>query len=458
MTYFVFENLPHQAGDLVAERYRLISVLGQGGFGVTYTAEDIDTHQQFAIKQMSLKGMTNWKQLELFEREAQVLSQLEHPAIPNYIDYFQTDTEGDRYYYIVQELASGKSLAELVGQGWQATQVEVKQIALQVLEVLKYLHALTPPIIHRDIKPQNIIRNDDGQIYLVDFGAVQNIYHSTMMGSTVVGTYGYMAPEHFQGKAIPATDLYSLGATLLFLLTHCSPADLPRKRLKIDFGSVVKLDPAFADWLDLMLEPVVEDRFCSAQDAISVLLQPTVSRSLAGDVAQTIQQPPGSKINLYKTKTSVTIHIPPVGLPWKSVQQKCLKLWFDLLMLIILLMLLEHIMPPLVLGGVSIICGMIWVGMMASVLFDIVGHTHLKIDPKHFRLLWRLKFPGLKYVRGGRTADLIRVKCITTSRSKAKYCALITKGNQYNFGMQLSSSEKNWLVKEIGDFLISQQN
>lgn len=162
----MFDQTHRRAGDLIAERYGLLSVLGQGGSGITYAAEDIYTNQQFALKELSLRGMQDWKQLELFEREAKVLSQLDHPAIPNYIDYFQTDTAENRWFYIVQELAPGQSLADLVQEGWQATQAEVRQLALQVLDILQYLHGLTPPIIHRDIKPQNIIRNDDGQIYL----------------------------------------------------------------------------------------------------------------------------------------------------------------------------------------------------------------------------------------------------------------------------------------------------
>ena len=100
---------------------------------------------------------------------------------------------------------------------------EVENIAQQILEILKYLHSLDPPVIHQDIKPRNIIRDDNGKIYLVDFGAVQNIYHNTSMrAKTVFVTYGYMPSEQYRGKAIPATDLYSLGATLLHLLNVSS--------------------------------------------------------------------------------------------------------------------------------------------------------------------------------------------------------------------------------------------
>ncbi|MBD2568541.1 ankyrin repeat domain-containing protein [Anabaena lutea] len=273
-------ELLHESGYIIAERYRIIETLGQGGIGTTYQAEDLQNSQRVALKALSLKGMSDWKMTELFEREARVLSVLNHPGIPKYIDYFQVDTESDHGFYIAQQLAPGKSLAVLVEAGWHANEAEVRYIAIQILEILVYLHKQTPPVIHRDIKPQNIIRDDKGQVFLVDFGAVQDTYQSTFArSSTVVGTFGYMAPEQFRGQAVPTTDLYGLGATLLFLLTHRSPADLPQDRLKIDFRSRVQISGDFADFLEKLLEPDVEDRFVSAKEALDVLRG---KRNLAG--------------------------------------------------------------------------------------------------------------------------------------------------------------------------------
>ncbi len=265
-------ELLHEAEEIIAQRYRIVDTLGQGGSGTTYLVEDLQSSQQVALKALSLCRMSDWKMMELFEREARVLAQLNHPAIPRYLEYFHVDTPQDRSFYIAQQLAPGQSLALLVQKGWRASEEEVRRIAIQILDILVYLHELTPPVIHRDIKPSNIIRHPDGQVFLVDFGAVQDTYYSTFMrGSTVVGTYGYMAPEQFRGQAVPATDLYGLGATLLFLLTHRSPADLPTDRLKIDFRSRVHISDEFADWLEKMLEPDVEDRFGSAKEALAVL-------------------------------------------------------------------------------------------------------------------------------------------------------------------------------------------
>ena len=261
-----------QNGTVIQGRYCILGVLGHGGSGITYEAEETSTGHRVALKELSLRGLSDWKKLSLFEREAQVLAELDHPAIPKYVEYFQIDTADDRFFYIAQELVEGTSLAHLVAAGKRFSEDEVQCIAWAILQVLQYLHELNPPVIHRDIKPQNIIRREDGYIFLVDFGAVQTVYrHTVAFGSTIVGTYGYMAPEQFQGQAFPATDLYGLGTTLLNLLTHKQPADFPQKRLKYNFRPYIRVSEAFADWLDKVLEPLVEDRCDSAETALSAL-------------------------------------------------------------------------------------------------------------------------------------------------------------------------------------------
>ncbi len=255
--------------------YQIVGILGEGGSGTTYRALVVGADKFVALKQLSLAQMDDWKAIELFEREAQTLSQLKHPAIPNYIDYFTIDTQRDRHFYIVQELAPGKTLSDWSESGWRCTEAEVKDIASQILSILSYLHNLTPPVIHRDLKPSNILRTESGQISLVDFGAVRQAYHDTFMrGSTVVGTFGYMAPEQFRSQAVPATDLYGLGATILALLTNRSPAELTQSNLKLSFRNKIQVSPTFADWLETMLEPDSADRFDSATVALAALKNP----------------------------------------------------------------------------------------------------------------------------------------------------------------------------------------
>jgi hypothetical protein len=265
-------EIANSSGKIIADRYQLVELLGEGGSGSTYSAIQIEDGATVAIKILSLRHLNDWKQLELFDREAKVLSQLNHPQIPKYLEYFHIDTPDNRAFYIVQQLAPGKSLTAWVQSGWRGTEAEVRDIASQLLEILQYLHQQTPPLIHRDLKPHNIIRNDDGRVFLVDFGAVQDVYNNTLLkGSTVAGTYGYMAPEQFRGLAVPASDLYGLGATILYLLTHRSPADLPQERLKLSFRDRVNVSASFADWLETMLEPDTSERFPSADAALDAL-------------------------------------------------------------------------------------------------------------------------------------------------------------------------------------------
>ncbi|MEM6425365.1 MAG: protein kinase, partial [Cyanobacteria bacterium P01_D01_bin.128] len=134
------------SGSLIQDRYRIVKMLGQGGSGTTYQAQDCLTGYYVALKELSLKGLKDWKQLELFEREAQVLAGLDHPAIPNYVDYFQVDFDNDRCFYIVQALAAGHSLANLVAEGVHFSEADARYIASEILQILDYLHSLNPPI------------------------------------------------------------------------------------------------------------------------------------------------------------------------------------------------------------------------------------------------------------------------------------------------------------------------
>ena len=294
----------HQLGDIIAEKYKIIKLLGQGGTGTTYEAENINDSQRVAIKVTSLRQSKDWKILELFEREAKILAGLNHPAIPKYVDYFHIDTAEDRHFYLVRELIAGKSLYEEVEETGKLTEAEVKEIVVRVLDIINYLHQQEPPIIHRDIKPQNLIRSTDNKLFLVDFGSVQEVYRQTLSGSsTFVGTLGYMPPEQLRSKTSFASDLYSLGATLLFLLTRQCPIDLPQQRMRIDFRSQMKVSDKFANWLDKLLEPIAEERFQSVEEALSAFFDKNKH-----------SKPAKSRITLIRENNSLKIKIPHSGI------------------------------------------------------------------------------------------------------------------------------------------------
>lgn len=454
----------HQPNDIIAQRYRIVAPLGQGAFGTTYEAEDLTNYQRVAIKALSLSQITDWKSLDLFEREARVLATLNHPAIPKYLDYFHEDTAEDHQFYLVQELVVGESLADLVKKGWHSNEDEVKQIAVQVLEILDYLHRLSPSVIHRDIKPQNIIRRSDGQVFLVDFGAVQDDYRQTLIrGGTFVGTLGYMPPEQFRGQVFFASDLYALGATLLFLLTHRSPADLPQCRMKIDFRSRVQISPELANWLEKMLEPAVEDRFKSAAEARNALQTPRSLPNLSKQPDQPLstgRQPKGSRIVLNKTSKRLVVKIPPMGWQTEGIQ---INTFAGLIFFGAASLFAYGMTPHYISAGelLSLILSLLFfcpfwligLSMLWHTVYAIAGSSYLEIDSSSFCLGWKcLCFSGQVQ---GKTANIWRIKGGSnhTPFIWEKRLTINEKGRQIKFAAEVTRVEKDWLVAEVSDFL-----
>lgn len=450
------ELLLHQSGEQIAQRYEILDVLGQGGSGITYRAKDRLTDQQVALKVLTLRQAENWKKIELFEREAQILSQLDHPAIPHYLDYFQVDLPEDRQFYLVQKLAEGTSLADWVHDGWRASEDEAKQIAEQVLDILIYLHSLPSPVIHRDIKPRNLIRQDNQQIVLVDFGAVQvNLHGSETYGSTVVGTYGYMAPEQFRGKATQATDLYGLAGTLLFILTGRPPTALPEHHFKIDFRDVIEVSAAFANWLEMMLAPMPEDRFASAAEALAVLKGEKSIEDCKGGIAR---QPAGSRVRLERRRDRMVINIPAIQFGPNSL---ITALFSTVLMGIGGSMMWLPFSPEVTSNAPAFVlctfCALPLFAFGAIFWADIIiqiTQFQLEINRTHFKLCWSLL--GIKYQTSGNTPDIDQVAWITKRfpwKETTKVCQIRAGLNTYQFGGDLDNSENEWLITELQDFL-----
>ena len=416
----------HQTDEIIRDRYRIVAPIGKGSMGTTYEAEDLTDYKRVAMKVVSLRQAQDWKTIELFDREGRVLANLQHPGIPKYLDRFQEDTPSDRRFYLVQALAPGESLAALVEKGWRPDERRVRDMALQLLDILDYLHGLTPPVIHRDIKPQNIIRDGDGKLYLVDFGAVQDVYRNTLTrGGTFVGTLGYMPHEQFRGQVGAASDLYALGATLLFLLTGKSPAELPQQRMQIDFHRHVSISPEFARWLQKILAPAIEDRFGSAREATSALSVP--SKPPASE-AISHESPRGSRILLETTKDSLVCLIP---IHWNLIVS-----------LTTITIVLGYFVWP-----ISIVLVMLLMSLLSSQSLFIDRHQ-FTIEKRWFGLC----FLEIK----GRTADIKLVDVEVTRGSKGKTISklVIWEGvRKYSFGIFLNSTEKKWLEIKLSEFL-----
>ncbi len=273
-----------QAENILQERYKLKQHLGQNAGRQTWLATDLKASppSPVIVKLLAFNPQMQWDELKLFEREAQVLKNINNFYIPQYRDYFTVnDVEGSGliWFGLVQKYIPGDSLKQLLDSGQDFTEAQVRLIATQVLYTLMGLHELSPPVIHRDIKPSNLILGENNQIYLVDFGAVQDRAKAEGATFTVVGTSGYAPPEQLWGKVVPASDLYALGATLIHLLTGISPAELPQRQMQIQFKERVKINPEFAHWIAQLIQPAPERRFSTVREALKAL-QAISSRNL----------------------------------------------------------------------------------------------------------------------------------------------------------------------------------
>ncbi len=238
-------------------RYAIVGVLGVGSQAETLHAVDASDGRAVAIKRFHVRGAKSWKDVELAEREARVLSTLSHPNLPVYIEHF----EEAGALYLVMEKIEGETLASLRRRRGALSVADVTRFLADADGVLRYLHARSPMIIHRDIKPGNVIRRADGSYAFVDFGSVRDQLKPEG-GSTVVGTFGYMAPEQFQGRALPGSDVYAVAATALALLTGREPEDLPHRGLAIDVPAALSgaVEPWLVRGLTAMLEPDPDKR------------------------------------------------------------------------------------------------------------------------------------------------------------------------------------------------------
>jgi len=249
------------------QRYQIMEPLGFGSQGHTFWAIDRLTQAEVAVKVLSLRKAAEWKAFELFEREAEVLASLRHPGIPRYRDYFASEESGD--YFLVMDRIEGRTLAEDLRAPGRFDEARLRAVMLGILDILEYLHGRTPPVIHRDIKPANVIVDAEGRVHLVDFGGVR-VAAQLEGGSTMIGTYGYMAPEQLHGDAGPAVDLYALGATIVALATGKPADELPHAGLAIDLDQLAlpdRLRPVLAR----LLEPDPRQRTRSVAEVRELL-------------------------------------------------------------------------------------------------------------------------------------------------------------------------------------------
>jgi serine/threonine protein kinase len=438
----------NMTAKVLAERYEVQRQLGKQTGRQTLLARDLQTQKLVAIKQLFLGSDFEWQDLKLFEREAETLKALSHPAIPRYLDYLEIDEPESKSFALVQTYVKGKTLEEHLKAGRTFSESEVKELAKSLLAILSYLHKQNPPVIHRDIKPSNILLhsrsgNSVGQIYLVDFGSVQNQAAKFGGTITVVGTYGYMAPEQFGGRSVPASDLYGLGATLIYLVTGLHPTELSQQDLKIQFADrAAHLNPNLIDWLEWITEPSLSKRLSSAKEAWHALKNP---RPI--DKIPMTLQPQGSDIKLTKTSEFIEIIIPPQGVGFGLIT--LFSIW--------------------VTGNITffrnytsetyrlltIIISIIWlVTTVVMFLCALFRESRLRIDRHQISYSWHLLGLKWNHSRPASRQDTCQLE-IEDIGYNAPH-VLIQAGNQkYQLGVKqgLSKSEIEWLASELIQWL-----
>lgn len=393
-----------QAGQVLHQRYQLQQKLGQNAGRQTWLATDLAAQASMVIvKLLAFNPQMQWEDLKLFEREGQVLNHLNHPRIPRYRDYFSLDKQagaGLPWFGLVQEYIPGASVQQLLDEGKRFTEAQVRQIATEVLEILGYLHALSPPVLHRDIKPSNLIWGEDEKVYLVDFGAVQDQSAAEGVTFTVVGTTGYAPLEQFWGKAVPASDLYALGATLIHLATGTAPADLPQRQMRVLFSDRVSLNSTLVRWIEALTEPELEQRYSSATQALEDL---KAGRARSASLPA-IRQPKGSRIRLKKSANQLLMKFPARGAAFR----KAIKLGmgrilrvglpvFLVLLPILILRLVFADLPASLNSGNPSFFGLLAGTVFLCWLWTIEARVLAKVEPE--RGQERLAELGLKMIR-----------------------------------------------------------
>jgi serine/threonine protein kinase len=254
--------------DLTDRQYQIQSELGRNREGgrISYLAQRLDRENELVvIKQFRfVQTEANWQGFKAYEREIQFLRELDHPRIPRYLDSFET-VDG---FCMVQEYKAAPTLSDRR----TFTSIEIKKIALSVLEILVDLQQRIPPIFHRDIKPENILVDEQHQAYLIDFGLARIEKQEVAVSSMVAGTPGFMAPEElFNRPLTKASDLYSLGATIVCLITNTRSTDISNlldDNYHLEFEHLVTgFNPLFIHWLQRTIAPNPRDRFPDAKTA-----------------------------------------------------------------------------------------------------------------------------------------------------------------------------------------------
>ncbi len=444
----------------------------------TLLCRDLRSLDLVVVKLVSFNSDFEWDDLKLFEREAETLKSLSHDAIAKYLDYFELESDRIKSFALVQTYIPAKSLQEYLKAGRSFSEGEVQELAKALLEILIYLHDRHPAVIHRDLKPSNVLLgvseacaqrirtgNSIGQVYLVDFGSVQTLAAKEGGTITVVGTYGYMPPEQFGGRTVPASALYSLGATLIGLLTGTHPADLPQLDGCIQFIQQVNISRSFALWLEQTIQPNLDKRFTSAQQALQKLKNPPPVK----ENQVVVKKPAGSRVLLTKDIYSLEILIPLQGFRLEMLRLIGATIAWNAFILSWTSGILLALFPSNVLFILfSLPFWIVGISMVRGVLWNLFGQVQLNLDCQQISLTYNLfgfeysrlipvgrkDITKLEYIEKGLKCNSEHIK--QANSPKLNIWAGIHKyelGNSTHTLNNLTPLEFDWLANELSNWL-----
>lgn len=314
---------PLAPGFVLDDRYEVLRCLGGGGFGRTYLAKDRHRFDEFCVlKEFApqvREACALQKAAELFQREAGVLYQLKHPQIPEFRAFLTVTVGEKKALFLVEQYIEGETYSQWLHRGCRLSEAEAIPFLLDLLPILEYLH--DRGVIHRDISPDNLIGDRaTGKPIPIDFGGVKQwVQNATQLpGSpaTQIHKPGYTPPEQIQGRAIPSSDLYALGVTVLVLLTGKSPLDFyDEDEQTWHWRQFLRLQPPLEAIFDRLLAIRPIDRYASAREAIDDLT--LLANTATPAVPATIPHPPPTPARPVPTPTSTvkTVVVSPAAPP-----------------------------------------------------------------------------------------------------------------------------------------------
>ena len=236
-----------EIGSLVDGKYKILNKVGQGGMSVVYLAMNEKANKQWAIKEVRKDGVLDFEAVKQgLVAETDILKKLDHPHLPSIVDVIDTEDS----FIIIMDYIQGNSLNKALEEYGAQPQELVIKWAMQLCDVLGYLHTRNPAIIYRDMKPANIMLKPDGNVTLIDFGTAREYKEKNLADTTCLGTVGYAAPEQFggMGQTDARTDIYCLGATLYHLVTGMNPCEPP-----YEIKPIREINPALSSGLERII-------------------------------------------------------------------------------------------------------------------------------------------------------------------------------------------------------------